>query len=87
LDDDVDAFEHSYLNDNSATDPNSAVGNTGAAILIADIQDMNNTLNAMNLPKHLPVGTSDAGAYFNTKVLSAIEYGVGYLLGIFTPGQ
>jgi len=87
LHDDVDAFEHSYLNANGATDPNSAVGNTGAAILIADIQDMNNTLNAMNLPKHLPVGTSDAGAYFNTKVLQAIEYGVGYLLGIFTPGQ
>jgi len=69
-------FMLDYLNDNSATDPNSAVGNTGAAILIADIQDMNNTLNAMNLPKHLPVGTSDAGAYFNTKVLSAIEYGM-----------
>lgn len=40
----------------------------------------------MNLPKHIPVGNSDAGAYFNTLVLGAIEYGVSYLLGIIALG-
>ena len=54
-------------------------------LMIADIQDMNSTLNSMNLPKHIPVGNSDLEGYFNTKVLQAIEYGVGYLFGIFTP--
>lgn len=71
-------FESSYLNANGATDPNSAVGNQGAQILISNIQDMNTTLKGLNLPKHIPVGTSDAGAYFNTLVLEAIEFGVSY---------
>ncbi|KAH9998936.1 glycoside hydrolase superfamily [Russula vinacea] len=69
-------FMLNYLDANGATDPNSAVGNQGAQILIANIQDMNTTLQGMKLPKHLPVGTSDAGAYFNTLVLEAIEFGM-----------
>ena len=81
---DVEAFERSYLNGNGTTDPNSSVGNRGADILIADIRDTINTLNSMNLSKHIPVGNSDASAYFNTKVLQSIEYGVGYLVGSFT---
>ena len=32
----------------------------------------------MNLQKHIPVGNSDAGAFFNTQVLEAIEFGVSY---------
>jgi hypothetical protein len=75
------------LTENGSQDPNSAVGNTGAALLITDIQDMVQTLSSMNLPKHLPVGNSDAGAYFNTKVLQAIEYGVSFSLGIFAWGR
>jgi len=66
------------LTENGAQDPNSAVGNTGADLLIADIQDTIQTLSSMNLPKHIPVGNSDAGSYFNTKVLEAIEYGVSH---------
>ncbi|KAJ3758878.1 glycoside hydrolase [Lentinula raphanica] len=69
-------FMLNYLNDNQATDPNSAVGDTGAAILIADINDTRSTLSEMNLPKTLPVGNSDAGSYFNTKVLEAVDYGM-----------
>ena len=71
----------SYLNANGGTDPNGAIGNQGAALLIEDIQDTINTLNAMSLSKHIPVGNSDAGAYFNTRVLEAVEYGVRYPLG------
>ena len=33
-------------------------------------------LNSLSLSTTLPVGTSDAGAYFNTEVLGAIDYGV-----------
>jgi len=69
-------FMLDYLNANGATDPNSAVGNQGAALLIANIQDTQSTISAMKLSKHIPVGNSDAGAYFNTKVLAAIEYGM-----------
>lgn len=67
-------FMLNYLNDNGATDPNSAVGNTGAAILIADIQDTRSTLSGMNI--NLQVGNSDAGSYFNTEVLQAVDYGM-----------
>ncbi len=80
------ALDRSYLTENGSNDPNSVIGNTGAQILIADIQDTKTTISSMNLPKHIPIGNSDAGSYFNTKVLEAIEYGVSYLLlGIFTP--
>ncbi|KAI0067263.1 glycoside hydrolase [Artomyces pyxidatus] len=65
-----------YLNANGATDPNSAVGNQGAQLLIADIQDTVSALNALNLDKHIPVGTADAGAFFNNEVLAAVEYGM-----------
>ncbi|KAI0247641.1 glycoside hydrolase superfamily [Lactifluus subvellereus] len=65
-----------YLNANGGTDPNGAIGNQGAALLIANIQDTVKTLQALNLPKQIPVGNSDAGAYFNTKVLGAVNYGM-----------
>lgn len=33
-------------------------------------------LSSLNLGKTIPVGNSDAGSYFNTKVLEASDYGV-----------
>lgn len=48
----------------------------GAAILLANIADTRSMLAGMNLDKTIPVGNSDAGSYFNTKVLSAVDYGV-----------
>lgn len=50
----------------------------GAQILISNIQDTRNMLASMNLKKNIPVGNSDAGAYFNNKVLAAIDYGVRF---------
>ncbi|TFK71748.1 glycoside hydrolase [Pluteus cervinus] len=67
-------FMLNYLN--GGDDPNSAMANTGAAILIADIKDTRDMLTSLNLPKTLPVGTSDAGSYFNTEVLEAVDYGM-----------
>lgn len=69
-------FMLNYLNANGASDPNSAVGNTGAQILIANIDDTRKMLSGMNLPKTIPVGNSDAGAFFNTLVLEASDYGM-----------
>lgn len=66
----------SYLDANNATNPNSAVGNAGAAMLIADMNDTRAGLAAMNLPKTLPVGTADAGAYFNTLVMENMAFGM-----------
>lgn len=49
---------------------------TGAEILLKDIADTRALLASMKLDKNIPVGNSDAGSYFNTKVLSAVDYGV-----------
>ena len=59
---------------NGGTDPNDAVANAGAQILVADINDMRQRLQSINV--NVPVGTSDAGAYFNNEVLAAIDFGV-----------
>jgi len=67
-------FMLDYLDDNDATDPNGAVGNTGAAILIADIQNTMSNFTTMGVT--LPVGTSDAGAYFNNEVMAVADYGM-----------
>lgn len=71
--------QFSYLGQNGGgTDPNTAVANQGAQILVSYIQDTIQTIKGMNLPKHLPVGNSDAGAYFNNEVLAAVEFGVRF---------
>jgi len=67
-------FMLNYLD--GLTDPNSVTGAEGAALLIADIQDTRDMLASMNLPKTILVGNSDAGSYFNTEVLSSIDYGL-----------
>ncbi|KAF5342436.1 hypothetical protein D9611_001488 [Ephemerocybe angulata] len=69
-------FILNYLGANGGTEANSAVGDQGAALLLADIQDTRDMLTSMNLKKTIPVGNSDAGSYFNTKVLEAIDYGM-----------
>lgn len=55
-------------------DPNGAIGNKGADLLIVNITDTRNMLKTMGLS--IPVGNSDAGSYFNTKVLEAVDYGM-----------
>ncbi|KAF8907298.1 glycoside hydrolase superfamily [Gymnopilus junonius] len=63
-----------YLDDNGGTDPNSAIGNQGAAILLQYIQDTRSMLQSMGVS--IPVGNSDAGAYFNNEILGAVDYGM-----------
>ncbi|RXW25630.1 hypothetical protein EST38_g201 [Candolleomyces aberdarensis] len=70
-------FMLNYLGANGGgAEPNSAIGDTGAALLISDIQDTRDMLASLNLQTTPPVGTSDAGSYFNTKVLEAVDYGL-----------
>jgi hypothetical protein len=66
----------SYVLQNGGGAANSPVGDQGAALLVPNIEDTRAMLKDMNLDKNIPVGNSDAGTYFNNKVLAAIDYGV-----------
>ena len=57
-------------------DVNSAEGNVGAELLIANITDARSTFGGLGLPTTLPIGTADAGSYFNNEVLQSVDYGV-----------
>ena len=48
----------------------------GATYLISKIQDTRTTLQGLKLSKNIPVGTADAGAFFNNEVLAAVYYGM-----------
>lgn len=71
-------FMLNYLtaNGGASQDINGPVANTGAGILNGMIQNTRTWLQGLNLPKKLPVGTSDAGSYFNNEVLGAVDYGM-----------
>lgn len=65
----------SWLTDNGGGDnPNSAIANQGADLLIVNITDSRNMVK--NLGLSIPIGNSDAGSYFNNKILEAVDYGV-----------
>jgi len=51
---------------------------TGGAILVEKIKDTRDALAALNIGKTIPVGNSDAGYYFNTRVLEASDFGVNF---------
>jgi exo-beta-1,3-glucanase (GH17 family) len=65
-----------YITEAGSNDPNGVAGNAAAAMLIPWIQDTRNMISSLNLGKTILVGNSDAGSYFNTKVLEAVDYGM-----------
>lgn len=68
---------NSYLGANGGgSDPNSDIGNQGAEILLANIQDTISTIGNLSLDVTIPIGNADAGSYFNDKVLAAVDYGM-----------
>ena len=81
-------FILNYLTDQGNSDSalaNGPIGDAGAAILLPNVTDTRQALAALNLPKTIPVGNSEAGAYFNNKLLSAVDYGVcGAVLPVIT---
>jgi len=61
------------------TDLNVATANTPQGIAAADflltlIADMRTTLASLSLPKTIPVGNGDAGAYTNVELLAGVDY-------------
>ncbi|CAE6332958.1 unnamed protein product, partial [Rhizoctonia solani] len=67
------------LNSVTAAGEATATGTAGlaaAAKLVEKIKDTRQMLAGMSLSKNLQVGTSDAGSYFNTPLLEAIDYGL-----------
>ncbi|KAJ3548209.1 hypothetical protein NM688_g5326 [Phlebia brevispora] len=70
-------FMLNYLTANGGGDePNGPIGNAGAELLIPNITDTRQMLASLNLPKTLPVGTADAGSFFNNEVLQQVDYGM-----------
>jgi len=69
-------FMLNYLNEHGGTDPNTAIGDQGAALLIAKISDTRSAIANLKLGKTILVGNAEAGYYFNTNVLKAIDYGL-----------
>ncbi|KAF9243455.1 glycoside hydrolase family 17 protein [Melanogaster broomeanus] len=65
-----------YVTQEGETDPNGPAGQTAAAVLVPWIQDTRTMLSSLNLGKTIPVGNADAGSYFNTQVLEAVDYGL-----------
>lgn len=73
----------SYVSSKGIKDPNSSGAQAGANILIGNIEDTRKMVSSLNLAKEIPVGNSDAGSFFSTKVLESVDYGVSILVFIF----
>jgi hypothetical protein len=63
-------------NGGATQDINGPAANQGAQLLISMINDTRSWLQGLNLPKTLPVGTADAGSYFNNEILGGVDYAV-----------
>ncbi|KAI0783882.1 glycoside hydrolase superfamily [Irpex lacteus] len=57
-------------------DVNTPQGDVGAELLIANITDARSTFGGLGLSTTLPIGTADAGSYFNLQVLEKVDYGM-----------
>jgi hypothetical protein len=68
-------FSYVTQNNIGASAINSAAANVGADKLVGFIKDTRQMLQGMGLSS-LPVGNSDAGSYFNNKVLESVDFGV-----------
>ncbi|KAJ7044599.1 glycoside hydrolase [Mycena alexandri] len=68
-------LDYLTANGGATLDPNGPVGNAGAALLLPNITDTITMLSGMGMSS-IPVGNADAGSYFNTQVLQAVNYGM-----------
>ncbi|KAF9452419.1 glycoside hydrolase family 17 protein [Macrolepiota fuliginosa MF-IS2] len=69
-------FMLNYLTAHQSKEPNGPIGQQGAAILKADIDDTRQMVADMKLSKPILIGTSDAGSFFNKDVLASVDYGM-----------
>ncbi|KZW02907.1 glycoside hydrolase [Exidia glandulosa HHB12029] len=65
-----------YCLDNGLDDPNSPTATPAAQYIATSVADTRTAVNALGLGKTILVGNSDAGSYFSTQVLEAIDYGL-----------
>ena len=70
-------FMLNYATTHNATSANSTVGLAASAILKAKIADIRQMLTSMNIT--LPVGTSEAGSFFNVDLLGAVDFGCAFI--------
>ena len=45
-------------------------------MLLSNITDTRNAVTALGLDKTIPIGTADAGSYFNTELLQNVDFGM-----------
>lgn len=45
-------------------------------MLLTNVTDTRNAIAALNLDKTLPIGTADAGSFFNTELLQQVDFGM-----------
>jgi len=70
-------FMLNYILENKATNANGTVGLAASALLKAKITDIRQMLASMSI--NLPVGTADAGSYFNNDLLGAVDFGCVFI--------
>jgi len=64
-----------YILNMAGTDSTTSSAYLSAAQDIIDhIQEVNTTIKGMNLNKHLPIGTSDAGSVLSTTLATGIDF-------------
>jgi len=73
-------FMLNYITEHKASNANSTVGLAASAILKTKIADIRQMLQSMSI--NLPVGTSDAGSYFNNDLLGAVDYGCAFIFAM-----
>ncbi len=71
-------FMLNYVLEHQASDATGAVGLAASALLKTKIADIRQMLTSMSI--NLPVGTADAGSYFNTDLLGAVDFGCAFIL-------
>ena len=71
-----DLFVFYYVQGNER-DVNSTVGLAASAILKTKIADVRQMLQSMGI--NLPVGSADAGSFFNHDLLGAVDFGCAFI--------
>ncbi|KXN87974.1 putative glucan endo-1,3-beta-glucosidase btgC [Leucoagaricus sp. SymC.cos] len=69
-------FMLNYLTAHGSKDPESSIGQQGAAILKTDIDDTRQMIQELQLSKNILIGNSDAGSFFSKEVLEDVDYGM-----------
>ena len=70
-------FMLNCITEHKATSANSTVGLAASAVLKTRVADIRQMLTSMSIT--LPVGTSDAGSYFNNDILGAVDFGCAFI--------